>query len=63
MKENWVDNSLFFCYNIIKEKKDKNIMRYQLINKPNKNFSTIEQILYNRGIKSDKISHYLNLSD
>lgn len=38
-------------------------MRYQLINKPNKNFSTIQQILYNRGIAEDKISHYVNLSD
>ena len=38
-------------------------MRYQLINKPNQNFSTIQQILYNRGIAEDKISHYINLSD
>ena len=38
-------------------------VRYQLINKPNENFSTIQQILYNRGIAKDKISHYINLSD
>ena len=38
-------------------------MRYQLINKPNENFSTIQQILYNRGIAENKISHYINLSD
>lgn len=38
-------------------------VRYQLINKPNENFSTIQQILYNRGIAEDKISHYINLSD
>ena len=38
-------------------------MKYQLINKPNNNFSTIQQILYNRGIDKDKIAHYLNLSD
>ena len=38
-------------------------VRYQLINKPNENFSTIQQILYNRGIAESKISHYINLSD
>ena len=38
-------------------------MKYKIINKPNKNFSTIEQILYNRGIKENNILHYLNLSD
>ena len=38
-------------------------MRYQLINKPNQNFSTIQQILYNRGIAEDEILHYVNLSD
>ena len=38
-------------------------MRYQLINKPNKHFSTIQQILYNRGIAQDDILHYVNLSD
>ena len=38
-------------------------VRYQLINKPNENFSTIQQILYNRGIAENKISHYINLSD
>ncbi len=38
-------------------------MKYELINKPNDNFSTIQQILYNRGIKEKDISHYINLSD
>ena len=38
-------------------------MKYQLINKPNKNFSTIQQILYNRGITENNITHYLTLSD
>lgn len=38
-------------------------MRYQLINKPNQNFSTIQQILYNRGIAKKDILHYINLSD
>lgn len=38
-------------------------MKYKLINEPNKDFSTIEQILYNRGINHDEIKHYLNLSD
>ena len=38
-------------------------MKYKLINKPNKNFSTIQQILYNRGIAEDDILHYINLSD
>jgi len=38
-------------------------MKYELINKPNKNFSTIQQILYNRGIKENDILHYINLSD
>lgn len=38
-------------------------MKYQLINEPNENYSTIEQILYNRGIAKKDILHYLNLSD
>lgn len=38
-------------------------MKYELINKPNQNFSTIQQILYNRGITENEISHYINLSD
>jgi len=38
-------------------------MKYKLINNPNKNFSTIQQILYNRGIAEDDILHYINLSD
>ena len=38
-------------------------MKYQLINQPNKNFSTIQQILYNRGIPQQDILHYINLSD
>ena len=38
-------------------------MKYELINKPNKNFSAVQQILYNRGIAEDEILHYVNLSD
>ncbi len=38
-------------------------MKYQLINQPNKNFSAIQQILYNRGIAEKDILHYMNLSD
>ncbi len=38
-------------------------MKYQLINKPNKNFSAVQQILYNRGIAENEILHYVNLSD
>lgn len=38
-------------------------MKYQLINKPNKNFLAIQQILYNRGIAENNILHYINLSD
>ena len=38
-------------------------MKYELINKPNENFSTIQQILYNRGIAEKDILHYINLSD
>jgi hypothetical protein len=38
-------------------------MRYELINQPNKNFSAIQQILYNRGIAKKDILHYINLSD
>ena len=35
-------------------------MNYDLIKPINKNYSTIEQILTNRGIKREEISHYLN---
>ena len=38
-------------------------MKYKLINEPNKNFSAIQQILYNRGIPLKEILHYINLSD
>ena len=38
-------------------------MKYELINQPNKNFSAIQQILYNRGIAENEILHYMNLSD
>ena len=38
-------------------------MKFKLINKPNPNFSTIQQILYNRGIAEKDILHYINLSD
>lgn len=39
------------------------LMKYKLINQPNKNFSAIQQILFNRGIAEDEILHYVNLSD
>ena len=38
-------------------------MKFKLINKPNPNFSTIQQILFNRGIAEKDILHYTNLSD
>lgn len=38
-------------------------MNIQLINPPNPKFSTIEQILYNRGIAEEDIKHYLNLRE
>ena len=38
-------------------------MKYELINQPNKNFSAIQQVLYNRGIAEKDILHYMNLSD
>lgn len=38
-------------------------MRYELINPINSNYSTIEQILTNRGIKLEQIKHYLNTTD
>lgn len=38
-------------------------MKYQLINPINQNYSTIEQILTNRGIPKNNIYHYLNTTD
>ena len=38
-------------------------MKYKLINKPNNQFSAIEQILYNRGMSIDEIKNYLNLNE
>lgn len=38
-------------------------MKYQLINKINPNYSTIQQILTNRGIPFNEISHYMNTTD
>ena len=38
-------------------------MRYELINPINSNYSTVEQILTNRGIKLEQIKHYLNTTD
>ena len=35
-------------------------MKYSLIKQINKNYSTVEQILTNRGIKREDIPHYLN---
>ena len=38
-------------------------MKYQLINPINQHYSTIEQILTNRGISKNNIYHYLNTTD
>lgn len=38
-------------------------MKYQLINKINPNYNTIQQILTNRGIPFNEISHYINTTD
>ena len=38
-------------------------MRYQLIKPINPDYSTIEQILTNRGIKKEDVYHYLNTTD
>lgn len=38
-------------------------MKYKLINKPNDKFSTVEQILFNRGISEKDIPAYLHTSD
>ena len=38
-------------------------MKYKLINEINKNYSTIETVLTNRGIKLEDIKHYLNTTD
>lgn len=38
-------------------------MRYQLIKPMNSNYSAIEQILTNRGIPYEEVSHYLNSTD
>ena len=38
-------------------------MKYQLIKPVNLEYSAIEQILTNRGIKHEDIKHYLNTTD
>lgn len=38
-------------------------MKYQLIKPINQNYSIIEQILTNRGISLNEISHYINTTD
>lgn len=38
-------------------------MKFKLINKINNNYSTVEQILTNRGIPLDDIQHYLNTTE
>lgn len=38
-------------------------MKYQLIKPINQSYSTIEQILTNRGIPINEIEHYLNTAD
>lgn len=37
-------------------------MNYKLINEINTEFTPIEQVLYNRGIKYEDIEHYCNTS-
>ena len=38
-------------------------MKYKLINQNNDTYSPVEQILINRGIPLNQISHYLNTTD
>lgn len=38
-------------------------MKYQLINPINLNYSAIEQILTNRGVRYEDIFHYINTTD
>lgn len=38
-------------------------MKYELINQPNPNYSALEQVLVNRGIKYEEIPHYINTTD
>lgn len=38
-------------------------MKYELINPINSDYSTIEQILTNRGINKEDIKHYLHTTD
>ena len=38
-------------------------MKYKLLNETNRNYSAIQQILYNRGIKEEDMFHYLNTTD
>ena len=38
-------------------------MKYQLINKPTYGFTTVEQILYNRGIPKEQFHNYIYTSD
>ena len=38
-------------------------MKIKLINTPNENFSTTEQILFNRGIQPNKMKQYINTTD
>ena len=54
------NDPLFKTYNF---KAKGNMFGNININKPNQNFSTIQQILFNRGIAEKDILHYINLSD
>jgi single-stranded-DNA-specific exonuclease len=38
-------------------------MKFELIQKPNENYSAVEQVLINRGIKYEDISHYTHTTD
>ena len=44
-------------------KGNKKNMKYQLINPINQSYSTIEQILTNRGVPYNEVYHYLNTTD
>ena len=57
------DFLIFFVIIIIEYTKGKFIMKFQLINPINPDYSIIEQILTNRGIDKEQIGHYLNTTD
>ena len=38
-------------------------MKYQLIKEVNKDYTALEQVLTNRGLKREDIPHYINTTD